>query len=612
MRGLEELKAKLDSLWDPNIDLNKYLTFSIPKYSHVKVPILYVKMASKGDTIFGTPIGWVITDIPFKVVQENLLEPNGFNYIKSMKLEVTPLVYNHDRKYILARAIKLEGEVEQKEVVREVVEGFEFPYRDMLIAKGTLRDTELLIKYRVIFSNGELIKYEIGREWLRTAEREDIKLSWKNDSEVRTGVQIFDPVLGVRFKGGLFGKELKFFKGITRADLRRISKAFVVAYPEVRYAYKKKKSSEYHLITIYRVFYDGKEYEIPVYEFTPAQLEFRITTRRFALSKHYRNTFGVNIVNASPEEFIKALHYLKDIDYEGIKVRDLSEYERFAEMFFVRTPERKFAHIQEFMKAADLVKKLIPESDVTLYVTFILSKKNKNKNITYPAFRYKPGEGIRVVQTPPPVRVTSIAVRGKFEKEYVEHSGIRKLMQYQFAPVQKKLEILRNDIEALREIVRTKAGKELSELHPEREIVPLLRQIATNGDNTANIALLIAKQASLARKVPVPGETLLKLAGLLKSGKKEDYTKERLEDVLRFARIAVKYEIKSHSYSSKLGVLFCGSPNEIVQNVLKLIKKIPERVARFYAMVEEVEKEIEEISKAEASIEASARISALT
>jgi len=57
----------------------------------------------------------------------------------------------------------------------------------------------------------------------------------------------------------------------------------------------------------------------------------------------------------------------------------------------------------------------------------------------------------------------------------------------------------------------------------------------------------------------------------------------------------VKYEIKRHGYSSKTGVIFAGSPEEIVRKVLEVIKGMPERLAKLVTDIETVEREVKEV-----------------
>jgi hypothetical protein len=70
----------------------------------------------------------------------------------------------------------------------------------------------------------------------------------------------------------------------------------------------------------------------------------------------------------------------------------------------------------------------------------------------------------------------------------------------------------------------------------------------------------------------------------------------------------VKYEIKRHGYSSKTGVIFAGSPEEIVRKVLEVIRGMPERLAKLVTDIETIEREVKEIH---VPIKASSRIEAL-
>jgi len=616
MNGIEELKKKIQetkTAGKPLIDDRpdeepQRLILIFEDGSEEQLEIEYTKMASKGDTIFGTRLGWFIaTNLLYETYLT--LSSHEFLSLHATKVYAFPLKYNPQRNFCLVKVLKVEIEKTVVQDEEKLVRGFEIPYRDFIIRHGEVEGTKYLVRKLVQFIGGTVTEKDLEKSfWTHTFER-GTEAIWANEGrEVRYDIRIFDPVLGIWFEQ--YGPDrLKIFKGVPKKDMLRISKAFVIAYPMIEYKYAPAdRQFDVRHYALYKVFYDGKEYEIPFFGNRPHALTFRITTRRFALSKHYRNAFGVNLVNAHPWEFVQALHYLKDFDYEGIKVKDLSPYERFVEMFFVRTPERKLEHIKNFMRAADIVKKLVPDSDVALYVTFVLSKKARiaQKEKSYSGFRYKPGEGLQVLQSAPPTKVTAIAIKGDFEKDYIKFSGLGKLMEYQFGPTEKKLEILKKDIEELRETVKAKAGKDLLEMHPEKEIIPIFGEIIASTDKTSNIAVLILKQTS--RKVKVPSEVLLKLAGLIKTGRPEDFTKERLADILRYARIAVKYEIKRRGYSSKTGVIFAGSPEEIVRKVLEVVKGMPERLAKLMTDIETVEREAKEIY---VPVKVSSRIEAL-
>jgi len=610
MNGIEELKSKIQEAKTAgalNGQSQEKLILVFEDGSEEELSIQYTKMASKGDTIFGTRMGWFIaTNLLYE--KYTSLFSHQFLSLNALRVYAFPLKYNLQRNFCLIKVLKVELEKTVAEDEEKLVRGFEIPIEDFIIRHGETEETKYLVKKLVEVIGDTVNEKELERTfWTHFWER-GTEAIWGNDKEIRYDIRIFDPILGLWFEQYSPDK-LRFFRGIPKKDMLRISKAFVIAYPMIQYTYAPVgRQIDTRHYALYKVFYDGKEYEIPFFGNRPHALTFRITTRRFALSKHYRNAFGVNIVNAHPWEFVQALHYLKDFDYEGIKVKSLSPYERFVEMFFVRTPERKLEHVRDFMKAADIVKKLVPDSDVTLYVTFVLSKRAKmaQKEKSYSGFRYKPGEGLQVLQNAPPVRVTAIAIKGDFERDYIRFSGLGKLMEYQFGSTEKKLEILKKDIEELKEMVKAKAEKDLLEMHPEKEIIPIFGEIIASTDKTSNIAVLILKQTN--RKVKVPSEVLLKLAGLIKTGRPEDFTKERLADILKYARIAVKYEIKRHGYSSKTGVIFAGSPEEIVRKVLEVIRRMPERLAKLVIDIETIEREAKEIY---VPIRVSSRIEAL-
>ena len=165
--------------------------------------------------------------------------------------------------------------------------------------------------------------------------------------------------------------------------------------------------------------------------------------------------------------------------------------------------------------------------------------------------------------------------------------------------------MLKEDVEALRKEIEEKLGN-VAELHPERDIMKYLFGRAENYEGD-NLVLILYKARNLERAPE--NVTLLKLAGLIKSGKDYDYTLEKLKDVLEALRIAVKYEIKRRGYSTKLGVVFSGTAQNIAKAVLETVQKIQESRARAL-LVEILTEDAEEVAK-EIEPEVSGRIKAL-
>jgi len=255
-------------------------------------------------------------------------------------------------------------------------------------------------------------------------------------------------------------------------------------------------------------------------------------------------------------------------------VRDLNLTDKFLEIFFMRTPKRKLKAVEQYLNLYEKLRRMLKDEPV-LYISF--PKKYGSMSSNYACIRIQ-GKNISVLGVSQ-VPITSIAIKGRFEEAYKEVHGLRKLLSYQFAPKEEKLKMLKQDVEILREEIEKKFGKPVSELHPEYEIMRYLLNKAEYYDEYGDNLVLILYRARKLERAP-SNVTLLKLAGLIKSGKDYDYTVDRLGDVLEALRIAVKYEIKSRGYSTKLGVIFSGTPRSIARDVLETVRKIQESRVR--------------------------------
>ena len=547
--------------------------------------VKYLKPASKGDTIFGVSGKWLIAvNFPWELAKEL-----GDDFtIFTEKVKDVP-----ERHYTLVKVIRaVRGYIRTREEVKhEKPEVWVFC--GMHITHGKSIITEITEYVTEQWDGSEFKEVEVKE--LNRNSYMDKRITYKilEENEITKLIKkaedfkLSDPTKGIVFRS----TQLETTDSVDERILVELSKYYVIAYPFLTCRFN---NLCYHLIHAY---YSGKKIVFPVasFEWTPPPpLNYRISLRRFALTKYYKSKLPHGEPFREQAEFVKFAKkaYLavtgvtvveKPFDIfrkeVNIRVKDLTSYERFLEVFYLRTPKRKFKAVEAHFKLYEKLLRLMKDTPV-LYIAFP-NKYGKNC-ANYACIRI---EGDKYsVQGLAQVPITSITIKGKFEEAYKVVHGLNKLLSYQFSPVKKKIQMLKEDIGELRAEIEEKFGKPVSELHPEYDIMKYLYNRAKERDCRNNLVLILYR----ARELDNAPEnvTLLKLAGLIKSGRDRDYTPSKLKDILKSLRIAVKYEIKSRGYSTRLGVVFSGSAYSIARNIVETINKVKE--SRVKALLAEI------------------------
>lgn len=553
------MKEFLDLKNDSNS--NRTLKIKINEKEERTIKIGYIKMASKGDLILGTPQGW------FCVVNMRYEDFKEVDYSVKAEIVAEPIKANPN-KFFLVKALR--AEIQKWEYVTEKIPVQQITAK---VAGTTVNYGKFETRNisRLVREHYDFVNKTTSREILENRV-DDTYVGFSCTTSDGSNF-LFDPVAGylVNYQA------VTRFPSIPKKVLLNLSKIFTIAYPE--------KVNDG--LVFYRIFYDGKEFEF-VSQRKVSSLEFRITARRFAVSKRDRNAFEVHKVNLEPAEFIRILHRLKDFDVNSVKVKEISEFERFLEIFYVRTPKRKFDSAKLYFDILEFIQKNI-ERDATLYLVFRGEKKFETINSNFECIKFD-GERYTALAIKP-IAVSAIAVRGKFEEEYKKAYGIDELLRYQFADTETKLQILRKHIDECRSIYIS-MGRKLEEIKPDD--LHLLEDIASKLPEN-NLIRILAENMKREKTTEFLGDKYSLIypkivLGLIKSGKPYDYTEDRLGKLLELVRIAVKYEIKSRGYSSRLGVIFSGTPETILEKLISMTTKMP-RFASLIAGFIELKKE---------------------
>jgi len=540
-----------------------------------KFPVRYVRPASKGDTIFGTDEMWLIAvNLPWEFTREHIMD---FRYIvHAEKVKEVP-----ERHFSLIKVTKIERIYKRTREEIEHKEPETYEFHGIRVKTGATTVTKIKEEVKEVWTpeigfREEEVK-EIDR-WDYTDERTTYEIVEENEItkliEKSKEFHLTDIINGFKLEE-YYGTRFKKFDGIDEQTLLDLSKYYVIAYPFLTCRFN---DTYYHIIHVY---YNGRKLEIPLNTLdseVPPPLDFRISLRRLALTRHYKSILPYGDYFREPETFVEfareAYEKVKGLEEKtriSKNIKELTPTERFLEIFYIRTPKRKLKAIEQHLKLYEKLREMLRDEPV-LYISF--PNKYGSQSSNYACFRIQ-GDSITVTGIAQ-VPITSIAIKGKFEEAYKEVHGLKKLLSYQFAPKEKKIQMLKEDVEALRREIEEKFGN-VAELHPEHDIMKYLFDRAENYEGD-NLVLLLYKARNLERAPE--NVTLLKLAGLIKSGKDYDYTVERLKDVLEALRIAVKYEIKRRGYSTKLGVVFSGTAQNIAKAVLETVQKIQESRAR--------------------------------
>jgi len=575
--------------------------------------VKYLKPASKGDTIFGVRGQWLIAvNFPWEIANEYLanLVTNTINNVE-FTVYAEKIKENPERKYTLVKANRVERVYRRTREEIEHKEPETYEFYGIRVKTGATTVTKIKEEVKEVWTPEtgfrEVEVKEIDR-WSYTDERTTYEIFEENGItktiQKSNGFWLRDVVNGFKLEE-YYGTKFKKFDGIDEQTLLDLSKYYVIAYPFLTCRFN---DTYYHIIYVY---YNGRKLEIPLNTLdseVPPPLDFRISLRRLALTRHYKSLLPYGDYFSEPEEFVEfareAYEKVRELEEKtriSKNIKELTPTERFLEIFYIRTPKRKLKAIEAHLKLYEKLREMLRDEPV-LYISF--PNKYGSQSSNYACFRIQ-GDSITVAGIAQ-VPITAITIKGRFEEAYKIAHGLKKLLSYQFAPKEKKIQMLKEDVEALRREIEEKFGKSVTELHPEHDIMKYLFDKAENYDGD-NLVLILYKARNLER---APNNvTLLKLAGLIKSGKDYDYTVERLKDVLEALRIAVKYEIKRRGYSTKLGVVFSGTAQNIAKAVLETVQKIQESRARAL-LVEILTEDAEEVAK-EIEPEVSGRIKAL-
>ncbi len=555
--------------------------------------VRYLKPASKGDTIFGIVDQWLIAvNFPWELAEK--LNDSSFTVFAETIKEVP------ERHFSLIKVTKVEKIYER---IREEVEHKdpeEYEFHGIRIKTGSTTVTKIREEVKEVWTpeTREFREEEVEEKSRHsyTDKRTTYEIVKENGvtNLIRKSEHFWirDPLNGFSLRNYYNSVTFEKLEGIDEQTLLDLSKYYVIAYP---FLTCKLNDTYYHAVHIY---YNGRKLEVPFTNFDdelPPTLHFRITLRRFAITRHYKSLlpYGNHFYNLEDFlEFAKEAHE-KVKELEGrIKVKEISPFERFLEIFYIRTPKRKFKAVEPHFKLYEKLLETLKDKP-TLYISF--PNKYGLRGANYACIRVNGDEFtvMGIAQVP----ATAITIRGKFEEAYKIVHSLKKLLSYQFAPKEKKIQMIKEDIEALRREIEERLNKPVTELHPEYDIMKYLFSRAENYEGD-NLVLLLYKARRL-EKAP-SNVTLLKLAGLIKSGKGYDYTVERLKDVLEALRIAVKYEIKKKGYSTKLGVVFTGTAYEIAKKVVETVNRVNE--SRLKALLAEILTDYEKSSDVTVSL----------
>ena len=554
-------------------------TMGVVRIGDEEFTVRYLKPASKGDTIFGIRDRWLIAvNFPWELAEK--LNDCDFTVFAETIKEVP------ERHFSLIRVTRVERVYKREREVVEHKDPEEYEYYGIRIKTGATISSEIKEEVREIWTpeTGEFREAEIKEIRRRSYKDERTTYEVVEENEITNLVQkskyfwIRDPINGFSLNTHLGLVTFEKFDCIDERVLLDLSKYYVVAYPLLTCQLDK---IYFHVI---RVYYDGRAFVVSMNSFddeVPPPLDFRISLRRFALTRHYKSLLPYGGYFSFPQKFVEFAKeaYGKVKELEGrIKAKEISSFERFLEIFYIRTPKRKFKAVEPHFKLYERLLETLRDKP-TLYVSF--PNKYGLNGANYACIRVD-GDRFTVMGIAQ-VPITAITIKGKFEEAYKIAHGLKKLLSYQFAPKEKKIQMVKEDVEALRKEIEEKFGKPVTELHPEHDIMKWLFDRAENYEGD-NLVLLLYKARRLER---APSNvTLLKLAGLIKSGKDYDYTIERLSDVLESLRIAVKYEIKSKDYSTRLGVIFSGTAYEIARKIVETVNRVKE--SRMKALLAEI------------------------
>jgi len=609
--------------------------------------------ASKGGTIFAVKNKWIIAvDLDWEVVARALktvFDKGG----KCTELRaVFRIIKDYpERHFALAnlqefRAVfefkrdEVEEEV-KKEVERLRIDGADIikneKVKRYLTKKGKL---ELLLfpnskSYRI---NEEVEDTELREEEVITSydyeivgEGELAKLLRK----LKTYVEMKDEITGsysfhyfvntdnefifihgtFSFWRGREWIEVYRFPRIREEDLLDISRFYVITIPRliVSDTIRRDLSLTKNLAEVRRglvfidVYYNGRKITVILkgVDEIPAPLRFGIRRRRLALSKYARLKLPYGgwfsyMYKKDIEEFNRLIGEIKEIlkNYR-FKVRDLTKREMMEEIFYIKTPKRKMRGFRDYEEILEIVKDWCDKA--SLYIVYHGQERKARSGRDLPhyrCFRITPEGSITVLSQSPIAFSGIVAKGGEFERRYRDVYNLDNLIFYKYASPEEKVEMIRADVEGVRIVLRER-GMNLRDARF-KEVENAIRELVNAEEYPKNIILSFLKYVySTDRKgwtrdwISAVESAKNQLIGLVKTGRNEDFTIEKLRDVLRVMRVGILWEMKRRGYSPKHGVIFTGTPREIMTQMLRFVKRVEGRMAALLVSKTVRKKEVE-------------------
>ena len=387
--------------------------------------VKYLKPASKGDTIFGTYNQWLIAvNLPWEITNEHLANPvineiSDLEYtVYAEKIKEVP-----ERHYTLIKVTKIEKVYRRTREEIEHKEPETYEFYGIRVKTGATTVTKIKEEVKEVWTPEtgfrEVEVKEIDR-WSYTDERTTYEIFEENGItktiQKSKAFWLRDVVNGFKLEE-YYGTRFKKFDGIDEQTLLDLSKYYVIAYPFLTCRFN---DTYYHIIHVY---YNGKKLEIPLNTLdseVPPPLDFRISLRRLALTRHYKSLLPYGDYFSEPEKFVEfareAYEKVRELEEKTIiskNVKELTPTERFLEIFYIRTPKRKLKAIEAHLKLYEKLREMLRDEPV-LYISF--PNKYGSQSSNYACFRIQ-GDSITVAGIAQ-VPITAITIKGRFEEAY--------------------------------------------------------------------------------------------------------------------------------------------------------------------------------------------------
>ena len=618
---------------------------------------------SKGDCILVVPRRWfIVTNLSFErlltAVRPHLskMHSNRTFHFKVRVIKDVP-----ERKYTLCKLIegKIEGQYTDNDTKTEILErlddvkidGVKFTKTKVLkktfqiikrmtitISDDIKTSTDVISRKEVDSKEQETLEYKIVNENTRLASLiSRMNLLCKNrdnysghldfymlyDNYLVMGYAYYTPTLSIH-KVELPSED----------TLKELSKYYVITIPRCYIEDTIRQSIYTDLSTIRRtlyevdVYYNGEKKTIVLKGLSeiPAPLRLGIRRRRYGITQYARKTLpygkiwdlkdGTRIANAFSEFTNEALHLYDIIKDRLLTTDQVSPREMFEDIFFIRSPKRKLKHLDTYLQIYNEVKDYAEKA--TLYLVFYGQTNEFRRFLpNYKAFRFQ--DGRITVDNAPPVPVSAIALKGgEFEERYREVYNLDNIILYHYATTEEKLAIIQEEIKEIREMLRE------NNIDPKKisfkDLLQVLKELSLMEEYPRNVILAFIRYATSDTigngwtadwKVEVRSALEI-VAGLVRSGRPEDYTEKRLSRLLRVLRVATLYIMKERGYSPMLGVVFSGSPEDILMKILEFIRRLKGRRLALMMKLRKEKKEVtEEVIKSTPLLTLSERVKVL-